>query len=101
MRDEEKTPAAPTPAAPTPPPPHHLYQPADTDVRIVIVFIGNTAEVAEMKFLGASPGHMHAGAARLKFYADQAWRIQEQRQRTMGVQVTDKMPKKSGGVLAP
>jgi len=91
------------PTAPTPPPPHHLYIPADTDVRIVIQFIGNTAEVAEMKFLGASPGHMHAAAARLEFYANQAWAIQEHRQRTMGLQVTDKMPTQggSGGVQAP
>ena len=87
MAEEEKT-----PTAPTPPPPHHLYQPAKTDVRIVVQFIGNTAEVAEMKFLGASPGHMMAAAKRLEFYANQAWAIQEHRQRTMGVQVTDKMP---------
>lgn len=96
---EEKS----TPTAPMPPPPHHLYRPADTDVRIVVVFIGNTAEVAEMKFLGASPGHMMAAARRLEFYANQAWAIQEQRNRAMGLQVTDQMPPQggAGGVLKP
>lgn len=88
---------------PTPPPPHHLYVAAETDVRIVIQFIGNTAEVAEIKFLGASPGHMEAAAARLKFYANLAWTIQEQRNRTMGIQVTDSMPPEDGpgGIITP
>jgi len=97
MTDQEQT-----PAPPKPPPPHHLYQPADTDVRIVIRFIGNTAEVAEIKFLGGTPGHMMAAAKRLEFYANQAWAIQERQMAQMGIQPAPPGSKVGpGGVLIP
>lgn len=81
-----------TQGPPALPPPDPQYEPAKTDSRIIVRFFGNTPEVAEMQFMGCSPGHLWACAERLAYEADKMQKLADYKQSQMGIKTAGAMP---------
>jgi hypothetical protein len=74
------------------PPPDPNYQPATTDSRLGIRFLGNTAQVADASLFRVDPFQMFAAAKWLEMQAQRMLMLAEQRQTDMGIKVARDIP---------
>jgi hypothetical protein len=75
-----------------PPPPDPNYKPADTDSRLGIRFLGNTAQVADASLFRIDPFQLFAVAKWLEMQGERMLAMSENRQAGMGLQVARDIP---------
>jgi hypothetical protein len=74
------------------PPPDPLYKPADTDSRLGIRFLGNTAQVADATLFRVDPFQMLAISKWLELQATRMLAMSESRMQEMGIKVARDLP---------
>lgn len=75
-----------------PPPPDPNYRPAETDSRLGIRFLGNTAQIADASLFMVDPFQMLATAKWLEWQATKMLAMAEGRTQAMGLHVARDLP---------
>ncbi len=90
MSDDDKKPEGQD--IPNLPPIDPQYKIPQTDTVIVVRFIGDTPNVAEVRGTGISVGHFWAAAERLTYMANRYQAKHDDKQDQLGILTTDQMP---------
>lgn len=77
-----------------PPPVDPNWDTPTTDTRIFLRFLGDSPFVAEMRFMGCTPGHLWAAAERMKYEGNKMQMVQDRADAQAGIMTTGKMPGK-------